>query len=107
MDVDGHFNFLAKACQNGHQTIDCKAVQLHLPDTRKIRRSNARQLMRLAYRQLAVVQHADDPGGKQCAKLLAVGIWMIKIAEHIAAPADKLKILIAHFNLSLNCFSRT
>ncbi len=46
--------------EDSHQPVDCKAIELHLADTRKVRRRNSSFLACCTYRQLALVENIDD-----------------------------------------------
>jgi hypothetical protein len=60
VNLDGNIDVLAQPVEDVHQPVDGETLQLHLPDTRKVRRGDRGQLLRLADDELAVVEHAYE-----------------------------------------------
>jgi hypothetical protein len=105
-----HPDMLVELGQYGHHPIDREATELCIADARKIRSRYSGHLLGFPDGDLLIVQNADDLGGKNCLELKHLGIGASEVAEHVAASADKLKIVVVtlgHRRASFNRLSRS
>jgi hypothetical protein len=87
-------DILVELGQDSHHPIDREATELCIADARKIRSRYSGHLLGFPDGDLLIVQNADDLGGKNCLELKHLGIGVPEVAEHVAAPTDKLKFVV-------------
>src|SRR5205807_8872884 len=88
-------------------SIDREPIELYVADARKFRCRDPRKAFGSAYAQLLLVKHLYDCGSEDRASLFEICVGVTKVAEHIAAAADQLHIVILHRSLSFNRLSRS
>jgi hypothetical protein len=85
-NLDGQFNLLIELAQDHNRVIDREALKLHVANARKLGRRNACHPFGCADAQRASIEHADDLGGQDGARLLKVGIRMPKSGKTLPRP---------------------
>ena len=84
-----------KPIEDRHQPADRKATQLGITDAREVCMVDAGSLLSLACRKPIVVQDGNNLRGEERFGLLDVCAWVAAVAEHVAATAHQLKIVLA------------
>src|SRR5450756_2462489 len=105
--INTDFDIPVELTEDRDHAVKRETPQLRVSDAREVGMRNTRQLFGRARSELASVQHADDPGRKNGARLLKIGIGTAEVAEHIATAVYQFKIILAHRRASFSRLIRS
>ena len=100
--VDAHLEIPVKPAQNHDHAVEREALQLGVADARKVRMRDARQLLGRARGHFSRVEHVDDPGRQDGARLFHVRVRASEVAKHVTAAAHQCHVISGHHKLSFN-----
>ena len=89
VDLDGDPGVGVQSGQHLHQPIQCEAPEIGVADAGGIRRCVPGETRRLAHDETTVVQHRDDPRGKDSLGLLQVGLAVTEVSEDVPTSVNE------------------
>src|SRR5262249_25208039 len=79
------------------QPVEREAAELRVANAGELRIGHARELLGIAHREPARVEHTNDLGCSKSARLFEARIGPAEIAIGIAAAAHQLSFVLFHF----------
>src|SRR5271170_6384062 len=107
MHVDANLDLLPELAEDHDHSINSEAFEPHVADAGKFGRGDACRQLRCAHGELTVIQHLDNLGRENGARLLELGIGMAEVAEDVSTAMYQFKIIVAHRGVSFSRLMRS